>query len=184
MTIQHRLIPNSELHEPKDVATALAKSVYVATGTGTGVWTKAVNGFCYFENIAVPSTLTYPVAYAKVAPTTIAGAIGNDVTEATTARLTYTGTKTIVVKASASVSVSQASGANRNLRFALYKNGAKVNGSVKVVSTVTALIYSVELSAPVSLATNDYIEMYAQNDGATGDISIYSMNLSISPQDH
>lgn len=38
MTIQHRLIPNAELHEPKDVATAPAKSVYVATGTGSGVW--------------------------------------------------------------------------------------------------------------------------------------------------
>lgn len=38
MTIQHRDIPEAQLHEPKGVSTASLGHVYVATGTGTGVW--------------------------------------------------------------------------------------------------------------------------------------------------
>jgi hypothetical protein len=40
MTIQHRDIPNAQLHEPKNVNSALANTVYKANGTGSGTWTK------------------------------------------------------------------------------------------------------------------------------------------------
>ena len=38
--MQHKDIPDAQLHEPKGVAGAAAKSVYVATGAGTGTWRK------------------------------------------------------------------------------------------------------------------------------------------------
>ena len=38
MTIQHRLIPEAELHEPKGVSTASNHKVYVANGSGSGTW--------------------------------------------------------------------------------------------------------------------------------------------------
>lgn len=38
MTIQHRLIPDAELHEPKGVATATNHQVYTANGVGSGTW--------------------------------------------------------------------------------------------------------------------------------------------------
>lgn len=38
MTIQHRLIPDAELHEPKGVSTATSQQVYHADGLGSGVW--------------------------------------------------------------------------------------------------------------------------------------------------
>lgn len=40
MTIPHKNIPNSDLHEPKDIISALANTVYVANGFATGVWTR------------------------------------------------------------------------------------------------------------------------------------------------
>jgi hypothetical protein len=40
MSIQHVNIPNAQLHESKGVSTAAANSVYIANGTGSGVWRK------------------------------------------------------------------------------------------------------------------------------------------------
>lgn len=38
MAIQHRDIPEAELHEPKGVSLAAEGTVYIATGQGTGIW--------------------------------------------------------------------------------------------------------------------------------------------------
>ena len=38
MSIQHRLIPDAELHEPKGAATAANHQAYVANGSGSGTW--------------------------------------------------------------------------------------------------------------------------------------------------
>lgn len=38
--IQHRDIPNSQLHEPKDITTALNRQLYFANGSGSGAWRK------------------------------------------------------------------------------------------------------------------------------------------------
>jgi len=38
MTIQHKDIPEAQLHEPKGVSTATARKVYVSNGAGTGSW--------------------------------------------------------------------------------------------------------------------------------------------------
>jgi len=38
MTIQHRLIPEAQLHEPKGISVAASKTVYTADGLGSGTW--------------------------------------------------------------------------------------------------------------------------------------------------
>lgn len=38
MTIQHRLIPEAQLHEPKGVSTAVINKVYKSNGAGSGTW--------------------------------------------------------------------------------------------------------------------------------------------------
>lgn len=38
MPVQHRNLPDSELHEPKGVATAADNTVYLANGSGVGEW--------------------------------------------------------------------------------------------------------------------------------------------------
>jgi hypothetical protein len=38
MTIQHKLIADADLHEPKGVASAASGKVYQANGSGSGTW--------------------------------------------------------------------------------------------------------------------------------------------------
>jgi phage tail sheath protein FI len=40
MTIEHKLIPDSERHEPKGASTAFSGQVYVSNGSQSGVWRK------------------------------------------------------------------------------------------------------------------------------------------------
>lgn len=40
MSIQHRILPDSELHEPKGAASAIQGTVYVSDGSGSGDWIK------------------------------------------------------------------------------------------------------------------------------------------------
>jgi hypothetical protein len=40
MTVQHRDIPDAQLHEPKGVVSASANTLYLANGSGSGTWSK------------------------------------------------------------------------------------------------------------------------------------------------
>jgi hypothetical protein len=42
MTIQHSLIADADLHEPKGVVSATSNKVYVSNGSGSGTWQKIV----------------------------------------------------------------------------------------------------------------------------------------------
>lgn len=40
MTVQHKDIPDAQLHEPKGIVTATSKQIYLADGAGSGDWRK------------------------------------------------------------------------------------------------------------------------------------------------
>lgn len=48
--IQHKDIPDAQLHEPKGVVTAANKTVYISTGTGTGGWRRIKETDIDFSN--------------------------------------------------------------------------------------------------------------------------------------
>lgn len=206
MTIEHKDITDAYLHEPKGVAAAVVNKVYVSDGAGSGTWQKvaiaqmdsaaatvnqlltangsggvtyttAPHGRVSFNNVSVPYTLTYPSTYTKIAATTTASGMAVSFTEGTTSRLTYTGTATSHAHIAVTLSVSQAVGANRDLRFKLYHNGVAVNSTEVIMTTASAIKVSTAMHADVELATNDYIEVYAQNDGGSGDIIIYGLYI-------
>ena len=186
MTIQHNLITGSDLHEPKGVAAAANKTDYVANGSGSGAWSTLATdslalpkGSFYFYNIGSPYTLVHGASAAKVAPTTVASATGSLVTEATTARLTYTGTATTVVKLDFDVSISQASGADRDILISVHRNGTVIAGSQVVVTSVTGNLHQAAGSCLFNTATNDYFEIYAQNTGASGDMVFQKVGLTL-----
>lgn len=209
--IQHSAISDAELHQPKGASTAVVNSTIKSNGAGATSWSKIAPpnltglttngnvgeqlevdgaggwvlkkhpfGSCFFENIAAPYVLTYPAAYTKAAVTTTASGLGNLVTEGTNARLTYLGTGE-VMDVTVTLSLSQSTAADRDIRVSIYKNGAKVNGSVGILTTVSGQKRFISTSAVVSLATNDYIECYLQNDGVSGDITIYTFSLFLDP---
>jgi hypothetical protein len=208
MTIQHKLITDPDIHEPKGVAASTANKVYVADGAGSGTWKKlsppqlsglttngtagdtitvdgsgnfvfagAPHGAVNFYNLASPYTLTYPSTFTKLAPTTTAGGVPAQFTEATTARLTYTGTDTVPVSITYSVSLDQTSGTNRDIVVAVAKNGTVVNG-YSVLTVQSSQIHNTAGTATINLATNDYVEIFAINTGATGNIRVYSLEMN------
>lgn len=70
MTIQHNIIADPDIHEPKGVATAASNSIYVANGSGSGVWTTpaplagfsgALDGHVFIADGAGAGSWTYPL---------------------------------------------------------------------------------------------------------------------------
>jgi hypothetical protein len=157
-----------------------ANQIFIVDGAGSHslAWATA-HGFVYFVNIGSPSVITYPSVYTKATPTTIAAGASKEFTEATTARLTYTGTPVRQALVKAIIDLSQATGANRDIRAALYKNGVIVAMSESIISTVTANKNQISLLCSVPCATNDYFEVFVKNDGASGDVTVYTLKLSV-----
>lgn len=72
MTIQHNLITDPDIHEPKGAASASAGKVYVADGAGSGSWQYPpgkAHGEIYIDAGVTSQTLSGSSAYAKLNPT-------------------------------------------------------------------------------------------------------------------
>lgn len=206
MAVSHSTITDPNIHEPKGAASATINKVYVSDGAGSGTWQKLTesqfnsgsaaigatlmadgsggvmymkmpHGRVSFNNVGAPYTLTYPATFTKLAPTTTAEGAPSDFTEATTARLTYTGSHAMHFHIAATISADQAIGANRDIRFMIYKNGVAVPSTEVIQTTQSALKVSTALHADLDLTTNDYVEVYAQNDGVSGDIRVYGFYM-------
>ena len=180
MTIQHNAISDPDIHEPKGVATADAGTIYVADGLGSGTWSRAPYGFLYFENFAVPYVLTYPAVYTKATPTTTPSGVGYLVTEHTDAKLTYGGPGE-VMDLWATLSLDQATGANRDIELAIYKNGVKSPGSGAILTTISGQKRHVVLSGAAAMVATDYVEVYIKNAGGSGDVNIYNLTMFMDP---
>lgn len=179
MAAHSSLTASGDLHICKGVATATNGQTIIADGSaGQSLGFANPRGSCYFSNMASPSTVTAPSAYTKVAPTTVAGGMAIEWTEGTNSRLTYIGTATLDALVKVNVAVSQASGADRDLLFSIYKNGSAVTGTETIVTTETAKKENVTLSFAVpNLATNDYIELYVKNNGGAENVSVYNLSM-------
>ena len=129
--------------------------------------------------IASPYTLAHSASTAKVAPTTVASGYGSLVTEATTARLTYTSPATAVVKLDYDVSIKQASGADRDIVIAVHRNGSVIAGSEVIMTSVTGDAHQASGSCLYNASTNDYFEIYALNTGASGDMLFQKVGLTL-----
>jgi hypothetical protein len=72
LTIQHKLITDPDLHEPKGVAAAVTGKVYVSNGSGSGVWEYPpgkAHAEIYIDAGATTQTLSGSSAYARLNPT-------------------------------------------------------------------------------------------------------------------
>ena len=76
-----------------------------------------------------------------------------------------------------SVSLDQTSGANRDLVVAIYENGSVSNGH-SVVTTTSGEKHCMSGVHTLTMATNDYVELYIQNTGGSGNIRVYAMQIN------
>lgn len=150
-----------------------------AWGAGVGVPASASVGNAYMEANATATTITTAGTFVKVAGVTIAGAITQRFSHADN-RLTYTGASTRSFAVEAIVSLT--SGANNSISVAVFKNGAVVAGGVsKTTASGSGRSENISTQAVVSLATNDYIEIWVANGTPSQNITVSDLTMLIRP---
>ena len=94
------------------------------------------------------------------------------VTATTGGRLTYTGGTAIDIKIDASVSLAPSASSAQNLSLSIAKNGTSIAASEISSVVTTSVEQSLSTSWVLSLTTNDYVELFVQNDTSTDNIIV------------
>ncbi len=181
MAIEHDAIADAELHEPKGVAGASANRVYVSNGAGSGAWTAYdlnphvqvyMSGNTTNTTIATAAT---PVIVAGTFVQNIASGFSSD----STGRVTYTNADTKVFRASVDAAVEIVATGADDVKISLAKNGTVISTS-KVTANVALNAETVmSLNWLVSLATNDYLEVFIENADTTENILVRDIQFSV-----
>lgn len=145
-------------------------------GAGNFVLSYNSHGSVEFVNTTTPYVLAATTSFAKAAPTTTASGHPIQVTEATTARLTYTGIETEHFDVVCGLSLDQATGSNKDVSIAIAKNGTAIALSEQITTTVSGQKQSIGVHADVSLATNDYVEVFIKISAAAN-VNVYCYSL-------
>jgi hypothetical protein len=137
-------------------------------------------GSYYMVGNATATTISTISTYVKIAGTTTTGSLQN-FTNSTTNKLVYTGTLTttfiVVVKAA----ISNGGNANQTVRIAIYKNGSIIASSeIEYILTSLNSQFATPTQCLVSLATNDYIEVYIENTTGANNLTANDLNMIVS----
>jgi len=167
---EHNVLTGSSLHEPKGVAAAGIGSTYIADGAGSGTWKSSDSHIAIYVafDSATPAyshttTTSWTVMDATYVPISAKDFTGDT---SPNARLTYTGTETVMALIQANGALSQSSGGIKTVEISIYKNGVMIPGTHTITSTATTDWHQINLNTMVSLATSDYIEFFMQSDSA------------------
>ena len=98
----------------------------------------------------------------------------------TNGRLTYNGVDTITFIVRYVVSFIAASNSTKIWRFFVAKNGTALSTSTqKASSTTNTLLIELTVIDNITLATDDYLEPFVQNDTDTTDLTVDTLNFQI-----
>ena len=183
-TTPHSTVADPDIHEPKGVSTAGANTTYVADGAGSGAWTASAQYSAQGYMHTSTNTVIGAGSGDSGNPIKITGtpnwvsSHADGFTIATNGRFTYTGAKTteflVEVQCEGTVAAS-----TQTMRFYVAKNGTIVTASrARQVFASTAEGH-INCFAIVSLATNDYIEVFIENETATQDWVSSGLNMAI-----
>jgi hypothetical protein len=192
ITLAHNFTVNSTGSPLMLNSTALSPT-FVSLVAGTGITLTAASSTITLAStqavaqvrgqVYMQGNSTATVIASTATPVLVAGTwtvdLSTNATCTTAGRITYTGTTTQILKISAALSLDPASGSNQNLQVYLYKNGAAIAGSRMEAKINSGEHKEVSLVYQVSMATNDYIEIYVQNSTATNNITVSRAVLSI-----
>lgn len=190
ITIEHNFTVDAT-GEPlmQDIADPDPTFVSLVAGVGITVTTvgttieisndlAAIYGQVYMQGNATATTITSTATPVKVAGTWTAD-IQTNFTATTGGRLTYTGTETQVVRVSAVLTLSPVSGANQHISVYVAKGGSVIAGSRQEAHITNGADMVIPLTWQLSMATNDYIEIFVQNATSTNNITVSRVVLSV-----
>ena len=185
MTIEHRVIPEGNLHEPKGVSTALANTVYVANGAGSGVW-KTLNPVTHsFGSMLVPDPGNGSLLFPPITDKTLGTASqfilltgsGIPFQSGPSARVSFSTNRLTVsvggvyqVHFDATISATHNDPSNYPVYFAVRfrKSGGTFSG-LKSITSINSLHapQHLALTELFSLNSGDYIQLVAATSSPT-----------------
>jgi hypothetical protein len=192
ITVAHNFTVNAT-GSPLMLNTTALSPTFVSLVAGTGITLTAASSTITITNapavaqvrgqVYMQGNATATVIASTATPVLVAGTwtvdLSTNATCTTAGRITYTGTTTQVLTINAALSLDPASGSNQNLQVYLYKNGSAIAGSRIEAKVNNGEHLAVPLVYQISMATNDYIEIYVQNSTATNNITVSRAVLSI-----
>ncbi len=178
---EHSTITDPNLHEPKDVATALVDQVYVANGSGSGTWILAPSvygGIKVNDGVGTLAAIgTTPIQFSVFDATMPS----NSVTVSTS-----TDDLTIVIAGDYTVSFctslsTVAVGDAGDYIIHLRKNGAEAGISTHRELSGTADEGSMTFDGIITLAASDVLTVFIESDdgGNTDDINILTTQFFV-----
>jgi hypothetical protein len=192
ITVAHNFTVNAT-GSPLMLNTTALSPTFVSLVAGTGITLTAASSTITITNapavaqvrgqVYMQGNATATVIASTATPVLVAGTwtvdLSTNATCTTAGRITYTGTTTQILTINAALSLDPASGSNQNLQVYLYKNGSAIAGSRIEAKVNNGEHLAVPLVYQISMATNDYIEIYVQNSTATNNITVSRAVLSI-----
>ena len=168
--VNHSTLTDPYLHEPKGVAAATNGSIYIANGSGSGVWkphNHFVGAYLAFDATTPAYTHSATTSPTVISPTLVTSvADGFTITNSPNARLVYSNTVDINAQITITLSSSQASGSDKEVEWLIYKNGVAIPGAHTIRTISTGDWGSISVTGFVSLAPTDYIEVYSKKSSA------------------
>lgn len=138
----------------------------------------AIYGQVYMQGNSTATTIASTATPVLVAGTWTVDLSGS-FTGTTGGRLTYTGSETQICRVAASLSLDPTSGSNQHISVYVAKNGSTIAGSRQEAHISHGADMNMSVTWQLSLATNDYIEVFVQNATATNNITVSRAVLSI-----
>lgn len=183
--IQHAVLTDPQLHEPKGVSTAASGKVYRANGSGSGVWvfpSGHAYGELYIEGGVTTQTLSAASATAKLNPTGEWTANGNANVTLSAANGTITVLEGGEYQLNFWVSFTTATAAAQakyNFHYAV--NGVPSTRKVIVAKyTNGADTLNCSVTGYANLAANDVVSIYVGGDGTTSSTAITVLEAGLS----
>jgi hypothetical protein len=134
----------------------------------------SVGHFTMIDNTAA-TTISASNTYVKISGTTSANSNNKQVSH-TSNKLTYTGTETKLFTATSSLSLSGTNGDDISIRIA--KNGTTLSGSqIRVTISGNGHVEVLAVQSLISMATNDYLEMFITNNTSTNSVTVKNMSM-------
>ena len=183
--IQHSVLTDPQLHEPKGASTAASGKVYVANGSGSGAWQFIAGhsyGDLYITGSSVSQTLSAASALAKLNPTGAWTANGYQNVTPSAANGQFTITQAGIYQLDFWVvfeTAAIASGAAYNFHYAV--NGTPSTRKVYVKKT-TNNVDTLHLASNgyITLAANDVISIYVGGDGTSSSTALIVKEAGLS----
>lgn len=177
MTIQHKNIADSDLHEPKGVSSATVDKAYVSNGLGSGTWQVLpgrAHADMYIDAGSTTQALSSASAYAKLNPgTEWTSGVSNLLTiSPSTGAITLTQAGNYLISFWVTLTTTAlASGTAYRFKFAI--NGTTSSRTLEVhkptngADTITCNAVGI-----VTAAANDVLTIYCAGDATSSGANI------------